>query len=256
MQIRSLAQSVIPVNSIFGLLKRAKIWFFNCVYNPVYDLTTARLSYYHRLQEECISKLGFEDDNMVLCVGVGTGNEILRILERGKKVNLVGVDISDTALRRAYEKTLALGKEIKVLRMDAHGLGFSDEAFDRVLCIHLMDFLDNAKEASQEISRVLRRGGQFVITYPSGDVGFRMVGEIMRNICRNLRSARLGEVISESLAVLGAMIVYSPMILLKAPGQNLYSRESLERVFASLGFGNYNIEEDGVYRDIIAYGVK
>ncbi len=256
MQIRSLARGVIPVNSIFGLLKRAKIWFFDCVYNPVYDLTTARLSYYQRLQEECISKLGFESDSMVLCVGVGTGNEVLRILKRKENVNVVGVDISDTALRRVYKKTLALGKEIKVLRMDAQGLGFSDETFDRVICIHLMDFLDNMGEASQEISRVLRRGGQFVITYPSGDVGFRMAGEIVQNMCRNLRSRRLEEVIKESLAVLGAMIVYSPMILLKAPGQDLYSRESLETMFASLGFKNYNVEEDGVYQDIIAYGVK
>lgn len=256
MQIRNLTQSVVPVNSIYRLLQKAKAWFFNLVYNPVYDLTTARLSYYHTLQEECISKLRFEDDDNVLCVGIGTGNEVLRILERKRKVNIVGVDTSDTALRKAYEKALALGKQIKVLRMDAQELGFDDETFDRVLCIHLMDFLDDGREASREINRVLKRGGEFAITYPSGHVGFGLLGEIVRNIRQNLRSRKLGKVITESLAAIGAVIVYTPMILLKAPGQDFYSRQSLETVFASLGFRDYNLEKDGVYQDIIAYGVK
>jgi len=61
------------------------------------------------------------DNNIVLCVGIGTGNEVLRILQGNGKVNIVGVDTPDTALRKAYEEALTLGKESKVFKMDVHG---------------------------------------------------------------------------------------------------------------------------------------
>ena len=49
--------------------------YFNYAYNAVYDLTTGRLNRYHWLQKRCVDKLGLHDNDRILCVGVGTGNE-------------------------------------------------------------------------------------------------------------------------------------------------------------------------------------
>ena len=55
--------------------------YFNIIYNPLYDLTTAQLPFYQRLLRACVDKFKFEGNDKVLCVGVGTGNEILHILK-------------------------------------------------------------------------------------------------------------------------------------------------------------------------------
>ncbi len=96
--------------------------YFNLAYNRVYDFTTARLSRYDRLQRTCIGKLELKDNDKVLCVGLGTGNEVPKILQRNRNVAIVGVDYSKTALGKAYEKARRWGKEIEVLFMDAHCL--------------------------------------------------------------------------------------------------------------------------------------
>ena len=52
--------------------------YFDLVYNPVYDFTTAQLALYHRLQCTCIDKFEFDDGDKELCDGVGTSNEANR----------------------------------------------------------------------------------------------------------------------------------------------------------------------------------
>ncbi len=145
--------------------------YFNIAYNRVYDFTTARLNRYQELQERCISKLELRVNDKVLCVGIGTGNEVFHILEMNADVNIVGVDYSNTALQKAYKKASRLGKEIELFLMDARHLEFAAGSFDQVLCLHVMDFIEENREVTGEILRVLKKGGQFVITYPSDKEG-------------------------------------------------------------------------------------
>lgn len=81
--------------------------YFDFAYNRVYDFTTARIGCYQTLLRTCIDKLHLRDNDRVLCVGLGTGNEVIPILERNKNINIVGVDYSYTALHKAYEKALS-----------------------------------------------------------------------------------------------------------------------------------------------------
>ena len=231
--------------------------YFDFIYNPVYDFTTAQVSLYQRLQKACIDKLKFEDNDKVLCVGVGTGNEILRILGKNGNVSIWGVDSSRRALNRAYRKALNRCSEIKVFRMDAHRLSFDDESFGKVLCIHLMGFLDDDRKATEEIFRVLKGGGQFAITYPSGNVGMKLATEIRRNIAHNLNSGEYGKAIRESLAGIGAAIVNIPITLFwEKPREGFYSYQDLTTMFAGLKLKDYQIEEDSVYQDLIVFGTK
>src|SRR3990172_5089739 len=102
--------------------------YFDGLYNRAYDLTVARLSPYRRLQAHCLDKLELNGDKSILCVGLGTGNEVLGILARNGTGNhrLTGVDISMSGLGRAYRKAQGRGKEIATLRMDAHRLAFGE----------------------------------------------------------------------------------------------------------------------------------
>ena len=230
--------------------------YFNYAYNPIYDFTTGRLSCYHRLQEKCIGKLKLEDNDRVLCLGLGTGNEIARILAVNGSVSITGVDYSAKALRRAQRKAQALGKEIEVLTMDAQCLEFAEGSFDEVVCIHVMDFVGDDKKVAGEIIRVLKDGGQFVISYPSRKEGMSLGLSLWRDIIRSSVDAggHRAAALLRATAQMLAGTIYFPLFL--RPEKISYSRDELHTVITGLGAGELQIEGDPVYQDYIVYGRK
>jgi len=230
--------------------------YFDVVYNRVYDFTTGRLNRYRRLQRTCVGKLGLKNHDKVLCVGLGTGNEVLHILRANRNVKIVGVDYSKTALQKAYRKALIRGKEIEALIMDAQRLQFAAGSFDKVLCLHVMDFIEDDREATKEIIRVLKDGGKFVITYPSGKEGPRLgVNLLSDSVRQGIDSGKPRiRALSESLAQILVGIVYLPLLF--RPKRRSYSRGNLEAMLSQLAAGDFQIEEDPIYQDFIVYGTK
>jgi len=229
--------------------------YFNFAYNPVYDFTVGQLNLYHKLQQRCVERLELKENDRVLCVGLGTGNEISHILKMNKSVSIVGVDYSCNALRKAHKKALAWDKKIEVLPMDARHLEFTEGIFDKVLCIHVTDFIEEREKVTEEILRVLKDGGRFVITYPSKKEGANMAFNLLRdNICHNIDSgSHRIPAISKSLAQILAGIVYLPLFL--RPNK-AFSYQELHMIISGLTTGNFQIEEYPLYNDFIAYGTK
>lgn len=236
--------------------EKVMLAYFDFAYNPVYDFVTARFSCYQKLQQNCVSKLQLEDNDKVLCVGLGTGNEVFHILERNKNVGIVGVDCSKTALWKAYKKALKLGKEIDVLVMDARHLEFASGSFDKVLCLHVMDFIEENGQVTTEILRVLKEGGQFVITYPSRKEGANLGLNLLKDSIRRSIDRRKHPIraFSELLVQMVAGTVYLPLLL--RPKKRSYQRHELEAIITELATGDFQIEEDIVYQDFIVYGRK
>ena len=230
--------------------------YFNIAYNQVYDFTTARVSRYCRLQEICVGKFEFEDNDRVLCVGLGTGNEILHILQMSGNVSLTGVDYSSTALGKARKKALRLGKEIELLLMDARKLEFAAGSFDKVLCLHVMDFVAENTEVTSEILRVLKTGGQFVITYPSDKEGPKLGFNLLKDSIHHYIDSGKHRIKAFLKFVIQMMvgIVYLPLLI--RPKKRCYWRSQLEAIITELTTGDFQIEEDSVYQDFIVYGRK
>lgn len=230
--------------------------YFNYGYNPLYDFTTGRLNRYYELQRRCVRRLELKDNDRVLCVGVGTGNEVVHILQTNGNVSVVGVDYSHTALKKAYRKALAFGKEIDLVVMDARVLQFPTESFDKVLCIHLMDFVGENETVTSEIFRVLKHGGRFIITYPStkesASLGLNLLKGGMRQDADS-GSDRIRSFL-QSLTQMVAWIVYLPILF--RPNRKSYSRRELQRMIAQLMAGPFEMEEDTVYQDFIICGRK
>ncbi len=230
-------------------------FYFDFIYNPIYDYSTAQISIYQKLQRACIDKLKFEDGDNVLCVGVGTGNEILRIIEKNSQVSITGVDTSKRALARAYRKSLRSGKRIETIEMDACKLKFNDESFDKVLCIHVMGFLSDDTKATKEIFRVLKSGGQFVVTYPAGNSLLKPSIVVGQSILRDFGAGRWGKTAKGLLAaVIG--IIGLPSNFWVRPKPGFYLRQGLKAMLADLRLKDSQIEEDSVYEDLILFGIK
>jgi ubiquinone/menaquinone biosynthesis C-methylase UbiE len=189
-------------------------------------------------------------------VGVGTGNEVLHILQVNSNVKIVAVDYSETAFRKAYRKALASGKKIEVLNMDARCLEFAAGSFDKVLCLHVTDFVEDNRQVTSEILRVLKDGGRFVITYPSDKEGLKLGCNLLRDVIRtNLNSGKHPvKAFFELIAQMLMGFVYLPLVF--RPKKKFYLRRELEAMITGLTTGHFQIEEDSIYQDFIVYGRK
>ncbi len=237
------------------LAERLVRGYFNLVYNPLYDLTTGRINRYRKLQLECISRLKLRDNDRVLCVGVGTGNEISHILRTNPTVNLTGIDYSEVALAKATQKALSCGKKITLTHMNAQRIDFPDESFDRVLCVHVMDFLPDQRKATSEIIRVLKKRGRFVITYPSKNestIGKNLFTDSINSYIDSGRSRPAAIVLTAAKMIPG--LVYLPLLL--RPKQHAYSDDELMSLISGQGVSEFTIENESVYCDYIVSGIK
>jgi len=230
-------------------------YYFNFAYMPIYDLITAHFDAYQKLHNTCVDKLELDDGDKILCAGVGTGNEVTNVLGIGKKISIVGVDNSYTALRKARQKAIACGKEIEIVPMDVQNLEFTTGFFDKVLCLHVMDWVEDESKATAEIMRVLKDGGKFVITYPADKENINLGFKILRDsFLSNGNRGKFGTIYPLLLATLLGGIVYLPLLF--RPQRRTNSRLELETILSEVANGSLQIEEYPLYNDYIVYGRK
>jgi ubiquinone/menaquinone biosynthesis C-methylase UbiE len=230
--------------------------YFDLVYNPLYDMTTARLSRYKALQQKCLLALDLVDARRLLCVGLGTGNELVAALQAAPHLEVTGIDLSPSALATSRRKLRVSGRTANLQIMDAADIRHTDGSFDRVLCMHVLDFVDDPGRAVREILRVLGPGGRFVVTFPSRLEGAALGVALARDEVRTaLRSGRRPlAVVADLLFKLIMGLVYVP--LLARNGQHAFSEPQVHGFLAGLPVRGLAIEEEQAYQDFIVTGVK
>ncbi len=236
-----------------SLRRRLARAYFDAVYNPLYDASTARLTRYRETQERLVRLLEPVPGQRVLCAGLGTGNELTRLRALEPSLRLAGIDLSKAALTRARRKPRGDASPASLALMDVQSLAFRDGCFERVLCYHVLDFVDDPSRTVRELLRVLAPGGRFVISFPSGSedasFGAGLLSHGIRAPGQPLRTR-----ISRTLRAVLAGFVYLPLTLRRRPAA--YSREAVSSRLSSLGADEVAIETDAVYRDHIASGRK
>ena len=137
--------------------------------------------------------------------------------------------------------------------MDVRNLKFEPESFDKVLCIHVMDFVNDKRQATGEILRVLKNGGQFVITYPSNREGPGLGRNLLKDSMSNDPSKHKIMRILKLIARVAVITVYIPLLFRK---QTPYSKSQLKSMLTGLTIRNFQVEEDFLYQDFIVFGTK
>lgn len=99
----------------------------------------------------------------ILEVGVGTG---LSLAGYSRDKRVTGIDISGPMLRKAQRRVseLRLGHVRGLAVMDAERLAFPDDSFDVVVAQYVVTAVPNPEKALDEFVRVLRPGGELVVT--------------------------------------------------------------------------------------------
>jgi ubiquinone/menaquinone biosynthesis C-methylase UbiE len=119
-----------------------------------------------------------------------------------------------------------------------------------------MGFLENDEEATREIVRVLKKGGQCVVTYPSG-IGSTKIGkEMIYSIRQDLKSMRCISAAKRCTALFVGGVAYAPISSWVKPAKGFYSDKSLTAMLDTIGLSEYTIEEDKAYQDYVVCGTK
>jgi len=109
----------------------------------------------------------------ILEVGVGTG---LSLTDYARRNQIVGIDISQPMLEKARKRVKTSGlNHVEMLSvMDAEQLTFPDAAFDVVVAQYVVTAIPNPEKALDEFVRVVRPGGEIVLTSRIGaETGLR-----------------------------------------------------------------------------------
>jgi phosphatidylethanolamine/phosphatidyl-N-methylethanolamine N-methyltransferase len=99
----------------------------------------------------------------VLEVGVGTG---ISLPQYGKQCRLFGIDISEGLLDKARRRvdTFNLDNVEDIQVMDAEKLAFGDSSFDVIVAQYVITAVPDPERALDEFARVVRPGGEIIIT--------------------------------------------------------------------------------------------
>jgi phosphatidylethanolamine/phosphatidyl-N-methylethanolamine N-methyltransferase len=127
---------------------------------PVYDLVFGAVFKTGRSEAiEAAERIG----GRVLEIGVGTG---ISLPQYGRNCRIVALDISEGMLAKARERVAKLGlRNVEEIAVgDAERLAYEDASFDSVVAQYVITSVPNPEAALDEFARVVRPGGEIIIT--------------------------------------------------------------------------------------------
>lgn len=103
---------------------------------------------------------------MVLDVGCFVGILLRDVHKANSLLRLYGVDISPQAIEFAKENV----PSGEFIAAEVPPLPYKDASFDVILCTETLEHLDEPVKLIEEVKRVLKPGGEFIVSVPEGDM--------------------------------------------------------------------------------------
>jgi ubiquinone/menaquinone biosynthesis C-methylase UbiE len=101
----------------------------------------------------------------LLDVGSGGGQHAVRVVQERPDLQVVGIDIATTMVKRsrALAERMKVADKVTFQLGDALDLPFADESFDAVYCAGPLKQVSDKPRAMRECYRVLRSGGRLLV---------------------------------------------------------------------------------------------
>jgi SAM-dependent methyltransferase len=113
--------------------------------------------------DRALELLELDEPRTLLEVGFGQGRTAAKLSDQGHRV--VGVEVSETMLAQATARNRAACRDGRVqLHLgDGRSLPLEDDVADVAFTAHTIYFMDDPQETQNEIARVVKPGGRFVL---------------------------------------------------------------------------------------------
>ena len=149
------------------------------------QLTDVR-SFIFQERKRVVCELFTVSRGMVLDVGCGPAVYTEQLARPDRRV--YGVDVAEEMVRRAAKKGCA---NAAFLAGTIQQLPFADGVFDGVLCVGVLEYLNDLDAAVHELARVTKPGGIVLVTVPNGSSLLNRVDMALRSVVR-FGSERVG----------------------------------------------------------------
>ena len=126
------------------------------MWSGIYDRWIDR--YFQFDRNGVIAQLDLQKCQNILEIGVGTG---LNLPYYPDGITVTGIDISSSMLEKAKRKKHTAN--LKLLLANACLMPFANGSFDHALCTYVLRVSPNPINVLNEVSRVVKDGGKFVI---------------------------------------------------------------------------------------------
>jgi ubiquinone/menaquinone biosynthesis C-methylase UbiE len=97
-------------------------------------------------------------------IGCGAGHLTIELAERASEVEAVDASEAMVQATRTRVREAGISERVSVRQADAHPLPFEAARFDLVVAVGVIPWLHSPAQAVAEMARVLRPGGQLVLT--------------------------------------------------------------------------------------------
>ncbi|UHO36896.1 class I SAM-dependent methyltransferase [Chryseobacterium capnotolerans] len=118
---------------------------------------------------ESIRALLIEDDERILEIGHGNAGHLKNIFSLAKGLKYTGIDISETMHSEAKRLNQEFESQADFVLYKGTKLPFEDETFDKIFTVNTVYFWKNPVDFLNEIFRVLKDNGTFVLTFGQRD---------------------------------------------------------------------------------------
>ncbi|WP_261511422.1 class I SAM-dependent methyltransferase [Chryseobacterium paludis] len=121
------------------------------------------------MTSESIRTLLIEDDEGILEIGHGNAGHLKTILDKAKNIRYTGIDISETMHNEAKKINKEFEIQADFVLYEGKKLPFQDKTFDKIFTVNTVYFWEEPVAFLNEIYRVLKSNGTFVLTFGQRD---------------------------------------------------------------------------------------
>ena len=118
---------------------------------------------------ESIKTLVIDDSQHILEIGHGNAGHLKSIMSLAKNLRYTGIDISETMHNEARKLNKEFENQADFVLYEGRKLPFQDGTFNKIFTVNTVYFWENPVEFLNEIYRVLKDDGTFVLTFGQRD---------------------------------------------------------------------------------------
>ncbi|MFC4163711.1 class I SAM-dependent methyltransferase [Epilithonimonas zeae] len=121
------------------------------------------------MTKESIKALYLTDNESILELGHGNAGHLSYLLDFAENIQYTGLEISETMKSEAESLNSKYLSQANFQLYDGNKIPFENESFDKVMTVNTIYFWENPVEFFNEIYRVLKKDGSFVLTFAKKD---------------------------------------------------------------------------------------